>query len=95
MNHLTTLNPVALEQLNEWSQLRVLESFFDSLPSDPPSLRKLWFKPNKTQLNDFAKSIVLLEASLVKQGKKTRVWKSRHYILTSEFLAYKEVFDGY
>lgn len=94
MNHLTTLNPVALEQLNECSQLRILESFFDTAPNDPPTFKKLWFKPNKAQLAEFGNSQVLLEAPFSKQGKKTRSWKTRHYILTPEYFAYKEVLSN-
>jgi len=90
MNHLTTLNPIALEQLQEPSELRNLESFFNNAPSDPLSQKKLWIKPTASHLEEIS-SQILMEASFQKQGKRTKIWKSRYYILTNEFLAYKEV----
>lgn len=90
MSYLTTLNPIALEQLNEFSQLRNLESFFDSNPDDPLA-KRLWIKPEKHHLESLTPDKIILVASFQKKGKKTKIWKTRHYILTSQFLAYKEV----
>lgn len=90
MDQLTTLNPQALEQLKESSQLQQLESFFDNDASDSRSDRQLWITPPKNFYNDL-RNKVILEAPMEKQGRTTHTWKMRYYILTEGFLAYKEV----
>ena len=92
MNNLTTLNPLALEQLQESSELRNLESFFNNALTDPPVKRKLWSKPEKIHIEKAtSEEEILLEGSFQKQGKRTKIWKTRFYVLTTQFLAYKEV----
>lgn len=91
MNQLTTLNPQALELLKGSFQLIQLESFFDVDPSEPKMLKKLWTKPKDEQIASLSEKI-LLENTMEKREKRTNRWISRHYILTSDFLAYKEVY---
>ena len=50
---LTTLNPQALEQLKESSQLKLLESFFDHNQTDPRHARRLWNIPDQIKKKDF------------------------------------------
>lgn len=90
MNQLPTLNPQALEQLKRSSQLRRMESFFDHDTGDPKPDKQLWMIPNKNQSSDM-KVKVIMDAPMEKQGRKTHSWKVRHYVLTDDFLAYKEV----
>lgn len=91
MNQLTTRNPQALELLKGSFQLVQLESFFDVGPSEPKSLRRLWASPEKAQLADIGEEKVIAQALMEKKGRKTNRWQTRYYILTLEFLAYKEV----
>lgn len=90
MNQLTTNNPQALEQIKESSQLRQLESFFDYTSSDSKDQRYLWTSPTRNHYQLIEKDSIV-QAYMEKQGRKTHSWKTRYYILTSEFLIYKEV----
>lgn len=90
---LTTLNPQALEQLKESSQLKLLESFFDHNATDPKSSRRLWNNVDQIKNKDFLDNI-LVEGSMEKQGRKLHSWTSRHYMLYNGYLAYKEVRKG-
>ena len=70
------------------------ESLFDDddIDFDPyDNKRKLWIKPQKSHTNSLKTSKILFEGFMAKKGKKTKLKKVRYYILTSEFLAYKEV----
>jgi hypothetical protein len=87
---LTTLNPQALEQIKESSQLRLLESFFDHNATDSKRLRSLWNTLDQIKNRDFLDNI-LVEGLMEKQGRKLHSWHTRHYILYEGFLAYKEV----
>ncbi len=89
-DQLTTLNPQALEQLKESSQLRLLESFFDHTATDPKGSRRLWNSPDQMKNKDFLDNI-LVEGVMEKQGRKLHSWISRHYMLYNGYLAYKEV----
>lgn len=91
MDPLTTLNPKALEQLKDSSQILALELFFDYDEREPKYKKSLWIKPNKAHLINL-KDNTIFEAAMEKKGRKTSAWKERHYILTHEFLAYKEVY---
>ena len=91
MNHqLTTLNPQALELLKGSFQLVQLERFFDVGYSEPRSIRKLWISPKQTHLVNLEENI-LAEGIMWKKGRKLNRWIMRYYILTPDFLAYKEV----
>ena len=90
MNQLTTDNPQALEQIKESSQLRQLESFFDYNATDPREQRQLWNPPTKNHYAILEENTII-EGYMEKQGRKTHSWKSRYYILTNEYLMYKEV----
>jgi len=87
---LTISNPQGLETINENSKSKQLESFFDYKSSDPKNLRKLWTAADQNHENEIKRNI-LVEGFMEKQGRKTHSWKTRYYILTDEFLAYKEV----
>lgn len=74
--------------------IELKESFFDDDDLETDSLdirRKLWIKPQKSHLNSLKAGNILFEGYLAKKGKATKLKKIRYYILTSEFLAYKEV----
>ena len=90
MDQITTQNPQTLELLKGTFQLLQLETFFDSDTSDPAFLKNLWVKPKKCHTTGLNENI-LTEGPMEKQGRRTNQWKTRYYILTSNFLAYKEV----
>lgn len=74
--------------------IELKESFFDDddIDADPfDSRRKLWIKPQKSHLNSLKPQNILFEGWMAKKGKKTKLKKLRYYILTRDFLAYKEV----
>lgn len=90
MNPLTTLNPQFLEQMKDSSQLSALEFFFDNDVEDERSEKKLWKKPQRADLEEL-KNNVIFEATMEKKGKTFGSWKTRHFLLTKKFLAYKKV----
>ena len=90
MNQITTQNPQTLELLKGSFQLLQLETFFNSDPSDSNLLKSLWIRPKRSHLDSLDEKI-LFEGVMEKKGRRTSQWKSRYYILTDEFLAYKEV----
>ncbi len=70
------------------------DSFFDDdeIDLDPfDNLRKLWIKPQKNHLQCVKTPNILCEGLMAKKGKKMKLKKLRYYILTADFLAYKEV----
>lgn len=74
--------------------IELKESFFndDDIDADPyDSRRKLWIRPQKSHLNSLKPENILFEGLMAKKGKKTKLKKIRYYILTRDFLAYKEV----
>ncbi len=90
MNQLTTQNPQALELLKGSFQLIQLERFFDVGYSEPRSVKKLWISPKASQIENLEANI-RAEGLMWKRGRKLNQWITRYYIMTSDFLAYKEV----
>ena len=78
-----------MDQLSECSESLNFESFFNNNPNDPPLTKKLWIRLSKCQLEEAMAAQVILEAPFNKKGKRTKIWKTRYYTLTNEFIAYK------
>ena len=91
MNKVIILNPVELDGHQESLSSQKFKSFFDSSANDPKGQRKLWVKPSKSDLEAFKNNEIIAESYFKKQGKRTKAWKNRFYILTADFLTYKQV----
>ena len=83
--------PQTFDRIKENSSPHQLESFFDNDIGDPRDQEALWVSPNKVQFNH-QKHKIIMECPMEKQGRKISSWKIHHFVLTEEFLAYKEVY---
>lgn len=65
-------------------------SFFDHEDDELKEIRSLWTQIRPIHLNEL-KTKIILEGELEKKGKVMGKWKSRHYLLTQNYLIYQEV----
>ena len=94
VNTLMSTSAPSLELKKARTLIELKESFFDDddIDADPyDRRRKLWIRPQKSHLNSLKPENILFEGLMAKKGKKTKLKKIRYYILTRDFLAYKEV----